>query len=83
MKFVEALPKTQTGKIQRFKLREQAAMSKSTLEFLQPKVWAPPKGYANGIVAEGRQVFIAGQIGWNDAGAVRERRFRRARSSRR
>ncbi|MGB8105651.1 MAG: RidA family protein, partial [Pseudolabrys sp.] len=30
-----------------------------------PKHWAPPKGYANGIVAQGRQVFIAGQIGWN------------------
>ncbi len=32
---------------------------------LQPKTWAEPKGYANGIVAQGRQVFIAGQIGWN------------------
>jgi len=32
---------------------------------LQPKGWAPPLGYANGIVARGRTVFIAGQIGWN------------------
>jgi enamine deaminase RidA (YjgF/YER057c/UK114 family) len=32
---------------------------------LQPKNWVAPKGYANGIAAEGRQVFIAGQIGWN------------------
>ena len=24
-----------------------------------------PKGYANGIVAEGRMVFLAGQVGWN------------------
>jgi enamine deaminase RidA (YjgF/YER057c/UK114 family) len=31
---------------------------------LQPKAWKPAKGYANGVVAEGRQVFIAGQIGW-------------------
>jgi enamine deaminase RidA (YjgF/YER057c/UK114 family) len=31
---------------------------------LQPKDWPAPKGYANGIAAEGRQVYIAGQIGW-------------------
>jgi enamine deaminase RidA (YjgF/YER057c/UK114 family) len=40
-------------------------MSKGTIEFVQPKDWAPPKGYANGVVAQGRQVFIAGQVGWN------------------
>jgi len=33
---------------------------------LQPPGWAPPKGYANGIVAgPGRLVFIAGQVGWD------------------
>ncbi|MGB5133001.1 MAG: RidA family protein [Steroidobacteraceae bacterium] len=32
---------------------------------LQPAGWPRPRGYANGIVAEGRQVFISGQIGWN------------------
>ena len=36
------------------------------MEILQPPGWAHPRGYANGIVAEGRVVFIAGQIGWND-----------------
>ena len=40
-------------------------MSKSTFEVLQPKGWAAPKGYANGIAAQGRQIFVAGQIGWN------------------
>jgi len=40
-------------------------MSKSPFEIIQPKDWVPPKGYANGIVAQGRQVFIAGQVGWN------------------
>lgn len=34
-------------------------------EVLQPEGWARPRGYANGIVARGRQVFIAGQIGWD------------------
>ncbi len=32
---------------------------------LQPPGWARPRGYANGIVAQGRQVYIAGQIGWD------------------
>ena len=40
-------------------------MSKSSFEIVQPKHWAAPKGYANGIAAQGRQVFIAGQVGWN------------------
>ncbi len=36
-----------------------------TFEFLHPRSWKKPKGFANGIVAEGRLVFIAGQVGWN------------------
>ena len=32
---------------------------------LQPVGWAPAKGYANGIEARGRMVFVAGMIGWN------------------
>jgi enamine deaminase RidA (YjgF/YER057c/UK114 family) len=43
-------------------------MNKSTVKIVQPRHWAPPKGYANGIVAQGRQVFIAGQVGWNAQG---------------
>ena len=34
-------------------------------EVLQPPGWAQPRGYANGIAAEGRQVYVAGQIGWD------------------
>ncbi len=34
-------------------------------DILQPAGWALPKGYANGIAAQGRLVFTAGQIGWN------------------
>lgn len=37
-----------------------------TIQVLQPAGWPRPKGYANGMVAEGRQVFVAGQIGWNE-----------------
>ena len=35
------------------------------MEFLQPDNWAPAKGYANGVVAEGKLVVLGGQIGWN------------------
>ncbi|MBB4639047.1 RidA family protein [Longimicrobium terrae] len=34
---------------------------------LQPAHWGAPKGYVNGMEAEGRTVFVAGQIGWNPA----------------
>ena len=36
-----------------------------THEVLQPTGWPRPRGYSNGIAAAGRQVFIAGQIGWD------------------
>lgn len=36
------------------------------MQVVTPQGWAPPIGYANGIVADaGRIVFIAGQVGWN------------------
>ena len=35
------------------------------MDLLHPKHWARPSGYSNGVAAEGRQVFVAGQIGWN------------------
>jgi enamine deaminase RidA (YjgF/YER057c/UK114 family) len=35
------------------------------MQILHPKHWARAKGFSNGIVAEGRQVFVAGQVGWN------------------
>jgi len=34
------------------------------MQILQPPGWAKPKGFSNGIAATGRQVFVAGQIGW-------------------
>lgn len=37
------------------------------MEILQPEGWAPARGYANGVAAEGRLVVTAGQIGWNPA----------------
>jgi enamine deaminase RidA (YjgF/YER057c/UK114 family) len=38
---------------------------RQTSRILQPAGWKRPKGYANGVEATGRQVYVAGQIGWN------------------
>ena len=38
------------------------------MTILQPPGWPRPKGYACGIAAEGRQVFVSGQIGWDESG---------------
>ena len=35
------------------------------MQVLHPKHWAAAKGFANGIAAEGKQIFVAGQVGWN------------------
>ena len=35
---------------------------------LQPAHWARPKGYANGVAAQGQQIFVAGMIGWDAQG---------------
>lgn len=35
------------------------------MEIIQPDGWARPRGYSNGIVAEGRFLVVAGQIGWD------------------
>ena len=35
------------------------------MQTLQPPGWAKPRGYSNGIAASGRQIFVAGQVGWN------------------
>ena len=38
-------------------------------EILQPPGWERPSGYSNGVLATGRQVFIAGQVGWDPRSA--------------
>ena len=32
---------------------------------LLPAGWKRPRGYANGVVARGRQIFVSGMIGWD------------------
>ncbi|MFQ5973743.1 MAG: RidA family protein, partial [Alphaproteobacteria bacterium] len=40
------------------------------MNILQPADWPRPKGYSNGVVAEGRLVFLAGMIGWTESEAL-------------
>jgi len=38
------------------------------MQTLLPEGWPRPKGYASGIAAQGRMVFVAGQVGWDSDG---------------
>jgi len=37
---------------------------------LDPPGWKQPSGYSHGVEAEGRVVFVAGQIGWKPDGSM-------------
>ena len=37
-------------------------------QILQPSGWSAPKGYANGMAADGRLVVTGGVIGWDSQG---------------
>jgi 2-aminobenzoate-CoA ligase len=76
IEFVAALPRTLTGKVQRFRLRQgtvdtpaPTSAAAGGLAFHEPAGWAKPAGYANAVSATGRTVFVAGQIGWDPATA--------------
>ncbi len=43
-------------------------MTVNGFEILQPQGWPRPKGYSNGICAQGRQIYVAGQVGWDAEG---------------
>ncbi len=45
------------------------------MQILQPPGWARAKGFSNGIVASGKLVFIAGQVGWTGDGVWKARDF--------
>lgn len=38
------------------------------MDFLQPPGWARPRGYSNGVVAQGDVVCVSGMIGWDAQG---------------
>ncbi|MGX1776706.1 RidA family protein [Nocardia brasiliensis] len=41
------------------------------MRVLQPPGWPRPRGYANGVVARGELVFVAGMVGWDSDGVFR------------
>lgn len=49
-------------------LRRAVDEADPPLVVLQPPGWPKPKGYANGILAEGKMVFVGGQIAWDEEG---------------
>lgn len=36
------------------------------MQHILPSSWQRPKGYSNGIIAEGKMFFLAGVVGWNE-----------------
>jgi 2-aminobenzoate-CoA ligase len=83
IEFVPALPRTLTGKVQRFKLRQEGAGAvppapsapprapgSTGPTFHEPEGWARPVGYADAVSAVGRTVFVSGQIGWDPVSAT-------------
>ena len=76
IEFMTALPRTLTGKLQRYRLREDARNKTAGINapaeggritLHQPDGWQRPIGYSNAVSATGRVVFVAGQVGWNPA----------------
>ncbi|MEP6825896.1 MAG: RidA family protein [Ramlibacter sp.] len=45
------------------------------MNVILPEGWPRPRGYANGVVAQGRMLFIAGMIGWDAQGVFRSDDF--------
>lgn len=70
VEFRAALPRTETGKLQRFRLKEEAPGIeygiRQAVQVIQPTGWARPAGFSNGIKASGdHYISVAGQVGWD------------------
>jgi enamine deaminase RidA (YjgF/YER057c/UK114 family)/acyl-CoA thioesterase FadM len=48
---------------------------RETMKFLQPAHWVRPKGYANGVSAQGRSIFVSGMIGCDAEGKLVSEHF--------
>jgi 2-aminobenzoate-CoA ligase len=80
IEFASTLPRTQTGKLQRFLLRTSEALASQLPNHPITKLpnppmtdrniitvpdWPAPSGYANAVSAYGRVLTLAGQVGWD------------------
>jgi enamine deaminase RidA (YjgF/YER057c/UK114 family) len=45
------------------------------MKCLHPAHWTRPKGYSNGVLANGRTIFVSGMIGWDAQGKMVSRDF--------
>ena len=45
------------------------------MKILLPDGWTPPIGYSQGVIAEGRHIFVSGQIGWDETGTFQTSDF--------
>jgi enamine deaminase RidA (YjgF/YER057c/UK114 family) len=45
------------------------------MQVLKPAEWPRPHGYSNGIATTGRQIFVAGQVGWDAEGRFKSTRL--------
>ena len=71
VEFVGELPRTLTGKLQRFRLREAGAAPAPSapdtagLMLHEPEGWPRPAGYSSAVSGTGRTIFVSGQVGWD------------------
>jgi enamine deaminase RidA (YjgF/YER057c/UK114 family) len=63
------LPKSQHAAVAKVTKDQNAAGGS---QILQPSGWPAPKGYANGMTAEGRLVVTGGVIGWDQQGRLQK-----------
>ncbi|MCK9284372.1 MAG: AMP-binding protein [Rhodocyclaceae bacterium] len=77
IEFRDALPRTESGKLQRFKLRHEASSLTPAAPHavVQPEGWQRPRGFSNGMSARGHYVSIAGQVGWDSQHRFRSSHF--------
>lgn len=47
----------------------------AAMRIINPPGLAPARGYSHGIVGQGRMLFVAGQIGWNEHAELVSDRF--------
>lgn len=47
----------------------------SVIEPVEVPSWPRPKGYSNGVVATGKTLYVAGQIGWAPDGTFPDKSF--------
>ena len=44
--------------------------SRDAMTIINPSTLASPRGYSHGVIGEGRVLFVAGQIGWNEKSEI-------------